>query len=112
VKVAAGFEEEPTEVQLAPTDFMDDLSTARMRGEEAARLVEEARRAPHPPSPSAARRQTLVTRRSTDFSDDSKTDVMTADLRSKMRDLRQPVSPRPVAPAPDPTSTPARSRKR
>jgi serine/threonine-protein kinase len=114
VKISGGFEDQPTEVQIAQTEFLDDMSTARMRGEEAARLTEEARRSPHPPAPSAAaaaaRRQTLVARRSTDFSDDSKTDVMTADLRSRMRDLRQ--TQPPVGPAPTSTSTPARSRKR
>jgi serine/threonine-protein kinase len=109
-KGAGGFEDQATEIQVAPLPFLDDVSTAQMRAEEAAHAREHARKAAHPPAPSAARRQTLVTRRSGEFNDESKTDVMTADLRSKMRELRQGTPP--AGPAPDTHSTSARSRKR
>jgi eukaryotic-like serine/threonine-protein kinase len=112
VKIAHGFEDLPTEVQLPPSEILDDESTAEMSGEEAAVITEQARRGAHPPAPSnaAARRQTLVARRGADFSDDSKTDVMTPDLRSRMREVRHG-SP-PQGPSPGSPSTPARSRKR
>ena len=116
VKITQGFEDQPTEVQLPPSEILDDESTAEMSGEEAAVITEQARRGAHPPAPShtanaaAARRQTLVARRGADFSDDSKTDVMTPDLRSRMREVRHG-SP-PLGPTPGTPSTPARSRKR
>jgi serine/threonine protein kinase len=106
----AGFEDQPTEV-LPPAPFLDDASTAQMDGEEAAEARgPTSRRAPHPPSPSALRRPTLLARKSRDFSDESKTDVMGADMRVRMHQVRQ-VTP-PPGPGPSAPSTSARSRKR
>ena len=58
VKVAHGFEDQPTDVQLPPA-FLDDESTQTPK-EEAARIAAMVSRAHHPPAPSAsggARRQ-------------------------------------------------------
>jgi eukaryotic-like serine/threonine-protein kinase len=111
VKVAHGFEDQPTDVQLPPA-FLDDESTQTPK-EEAARIAAMVSRAHHPPAPSAsggARRQTLVARRGVEFNDDSKTDVMSPDLRSRMRDVQR-ASP-PAGPTPGTPPSPARSRKR
>jgi eukaryotic-like serine/threonine-protein kinase len=108
VKVAHGFEDQPTDVQLPPS-FLDDEATSPGRKEEAARIAALASRAHHPPAPSAsgaASRQTLVARRGIEFNDDSKTDVMSPELRSRMRDAQKASPPSGTPPSP------ARSRKR
>jgi serine/threonine protein kinase len=95
-----GFDDQPTEVQLPPTAFLDDESTARgiedvARGR--ARAHEQAR--VHRPGPTTGRQKTLLERKHPDFADDSKTDVMSPDLGSRIREAHGSSSkPRPHPP--------------
>jgi serine/threonine protein kinase len=101
-KGGQGFDDQPTEVQLPHLGFFDDESTARGLGEEVARirarsqeharLEEAARQKSAPPQavprpgPAGTRQKTLLEKKHPDFADDSKTDVMSPDLSSRIRE--------------------------
>jgi serine/threonine protein kinase len=106
-----GFDDQPTEVQIPHLAFMDDESTAR-GVEDVARgrgRAEEQRRSENvghhragaPPGlgQTTARQKTLLEKRHPDFADDSKTDVMSPDMSSRIRDSHGSSSkPRPHPP--------------
>jgi serine/threonine protein kinase len=99
-KAGHGFDDQPTEVQLPYLNFMDDESTARGvaaparprgKGTEPAGQDRAAHGAPAQASASklgqtTARQKTLLEKKHPDFGDDSKTDVMSPGLDSRIRE--------------------------
>ncbi len=93
-KPSRGFDDQPTEISLPERGFADDESTAKMQGEDASHIIEHARSISiAQPSRAEGRpekgRETLLARRGADFSDDSKTEVMSPELRNRIRDAHR-----------------------